>query len=225
MSGSQEADFRSNRCAPHPPPRSEFYTYGVLRFMHFRILLLVGCVWGATVGARAQSAPEPAYAPLDGWTADTHEGTLTALMTTCDWFGRRGLGQEIRYEGRTGLTDEWIGICEAAAELPDDDGAAIRTFLERWFEPVLVEGDEGLFTGHYETALRGSWEPSETYDVPIYRMPPQPGDDARYPSRAQIAAGALEGQELELLWVDDPVDAALVGGGTHIVCEHVAVRA
>ena len=25
--------------------------------------------------------------------------------------------------------------------------------------------------------------------------------------------------------VDDPVDAALVGGGTHIVCEHVAVRA
>ncbi len=173
--------------------------------MHLGILLLVGCAWAAAVGAQAQPAPEPAFAPLDGWTADDHEGTLTALAATCDWFGRRGPGREIGYEGRTGLTDDWIRICEAAAELPEDDGEAIRVFLERWLEPVLVEGGEGLFTGYYETELRGSWEQTETYDVPIYRMPPRGG--AGYPSRAQIAGGALEGQGLELLWVDDPVDA------------------
>jgi membrane-bound lytic murein transglycosylase A len=187
--------------------RSETRTYRVLRFMRFNILLLVGCVCGVTAGAQAQPAPDPAFAPLDGWTADTHEGTVTALAVTCDWFGRRGLGREIRYEGRTGLTDDWTRICEAAAGLPDDDGEAIRTFLERWFEPVLIDGDEGRFTGYYETELRGSWEQTETYDVPIYRMPPKQEDGAGYPSRAQIAAGALEGQGLELLWVDDPVDA------------------
>ncbi len=175
--------------------------------MHIRTLLLLTCVWAVAGGAQSQPAPEPAFAPLDGWTGDTHEGTLTALAASCDWFERRGLGREIRYEGRTGLTDDWIRICEAAGEVPDDDGEAIRAFMERWFEPVLVEGDEGLFTGYYETELRGSWEPTEVYDVPIYRMPPRPGDGAGYPSRAQIAAGALEDQELELLWVDDPVDA------------------
>ena len=69
----------------------------------------------------------------------------------------------------------------------------------------------GLFTGYYEPVLRGSWSRFGPYTVPMHRPPPEAalanGRAAPLPSRAQIETGALSGRGLELLWVDDPVDA------------------
>ncbi len=113
------------------------------------------------------------------------------------------------------------------------DAAAVRAVLERETVPVKVRGSGravGLFTGYYEPRLRGSRRRSAAYPVPLYR---NPGDqvpielgDFRpdlagqkivgryrhgrlepYPDRGQIARGAFAGQGLELVYLDDPIDA------------------
>ncbi len=87
-----------------------------------------------------------------------------------------------------------------------------------------------MFTGYYEPLLDGSRQRSERFDVPLYRKP----DDIieidlerfhdrfegqtisgrltadsfePYYERAEIAAGALTGRGLEVVWVDDAVEA------------------
>jgi membrane-bound lytic murein transglycosylase A len=100
-------------------------------------------------------------------------------------------------------------LCAAAAALPPQDNAAARRFFETSFTPLSVADygtSEGLFTGYYEIELNGSRRQRGRYHTPIYRRPPETGIAARY-SRAEIENGALAGRGLELLWIDDPIDA------------------
>jgi len=93
--------------------------------------------------------------------------------------------------------------------LPPEDDAAARRFFETSFIPLSVADygtREGLFTGYYEIELNGSQQRRGRYQTPIYRRPPEFGAAARY-TRAEIEDGALSGRGLELLWVDDPIDA------------------
>lgn len=132
--------------------------------------------------------------------------------------------------GLAGRVSDWRPVCAAA--LASEDQAA-RTFFERWFRAFAIgEGTQkaGLFTGYYEPELRGALTRSALYSVPLYRRPPDlvsndpaaanAGGDAQrragrlvqgrlepYHDRAAIEAGALAGQKLELLWVQDPIEA------------------
>ena len=140
--------------------------------------------------------------------------------------------------------------CAAAKQISRRDNTAARAFFERWFVPHLASAGRragGLFTGYYEPELNGSRVRSDRYAVPIYVKPSDlvsvdlglfrrslkgeriagrlvDGRLTPYASRAEIEAGRLRGRELELVWVDDAVDAfflhiqgsgriALVGGG------------
>ena len=122
-----------------------------------------------------------------------------------------------------------------AVVLPDaaDVDTEIRAFFETHFRPwgVSNRGDRvGLFTGYYEPTLEGSRRRSERYRVPLYVRPPELvtvnlgefREDLEgrrvagrlegrrlvpFHDRAAIDAGGLAGRGLELLWVDDPVDA------------------
>ena len=108
--------------------------------------------------------------------------------------------------GRVGV---WRELCEAAAALPPEDDTAARRFFETAFIPLSVAdygAREGLFTGYYEIELDGSRRRQGRFQTPIYRRPPDLAEAARY-SRAEIEDGALAGRGLELLWVDDPIDA------------------
>jgi len=85
-----------------------------------------------------------------------------------------------------------------------------------------------LFTGYYLPELHGSFVREGAYQVPLYKAPDdlvvvrskdfsQLSDDivgkvvagrlVPYPTRAEIAAGALQGQGSELAFVDSAVDA------------------
>lgn len=113
------------------------------------------------------------------------------------------------------------------------DHDAVRALLERHLRPHAVtdRGDpEGFFTGYYEPTLQGSRQRSERFSVPLYLRPPElvavdlgafrPDLAGRriagrvegerlvpFLDREAIDRGGLEGRGLELLWVDDPVDA------------------
>ena len=148
------------------------------------------------------------FADLPGWEADDPSAALAAFRRSC-----------LRMKSPA---------CEAAAR-----ATSARTFFETHFQPFAVSdgGDpEGLFTGYYEPQLQGSRKRSERYRVPLYVRPPdlvmvdlgdfreelkgqriagrvEEGDLVPYPDRKAIEGGALSGRELELVWVDDPVDA------------------
>jgi membrane-bound lytic murein transglycosylase A len=96
------------------------------------------------------------------------------------------------------------------------------------FDVYRVAGSDGdrrtLFTGYYEPLLEGSLTPSEKYKYPLYRVPDdlivkrlapnenkigrmQGGEFVPYFSRKEIdVGGILRGENLELIWVADPVD-------------------
>lgn len=167
---------------------------------------------------------------LGGWAKDDHAAALPAFVRSC---GRLRTLPPDRPLGPAGTVGDWLAPCTAAASVPAGDAQAARLFFETWFSPWTAgdgESAEGLFTGYYEAELNGSLAPSEVYATPLYRRPPElvmvdlgefrdtlkgeriagrvvEGRLRPYEDRARIDGGALDGRDLELLWVDDPVDA------------------
>ncbi|SFJ58164.1 membrane-bound lytic murein transglycosylase A [Celeribacter neptunius] len=123
---------------------------------------------------------------LNGWAADDQSAALSVFAETCDLI-----------EGA-----EWPQLCALAKQAPN-----ARSFFELFFRPVLIEdGQEPLFTGYFEPELRGSRSQTARYRYPLYRLPPDVVSGAPYLSRQDISDGALAGRDLEIAWVDDPVE-------------------
>jgi membrane-bound lytic murein transglycosylase A len=152
------------------------------------------------------------FARLQGWTEDRISAAIPAFLKSCSRFVT--LPDATPLDTRPSVADygrvgTWRELCEAAAALPPEDDAAARRFFETSFIPLSVAdygASEGLFTGYYEIELNGSRRRHGRYQTPIYRRPSDPSEATRY-SRAEIEDGALSGRGLELLWVDDPIDA------------------
>ncbi len=144
-----------------------------------------------------------------------------------------GAATEIRKTGLAGQIRDWLPICEAAAEVPPQDGSLVREFFEAWFTPFQVTnngGPDGLITGYYEAKLTGSRRRHGPYRYPIYGPPGdlvtadlgrfrpewrgkaltgrvENGRFVPYHTRAEIKQGALSGKARPILWVDDPIDS------------------
>jgi len=146
---------------------------------------------------------------LRGWRDDRIAAALPALLRSCAAIRAKPDSAALDALTKTvdfGRVDDWRASCAAAAAVPANDDGAARQFFETAFAPVLAGNNndpEGLFTGYFEINLRGSRRRGGAFQTPIYRRPP---DRSRF-SRAEIEDGALAGQGLELLWLDDPVDA------------------
>lgn len=167
----------------------------------FSIVLLAACA-----GSRDYVGVAPDFAGLDGWEEDDHAAALPAVRRSCDRFAGYGDRAPIGRNGIAGTARDWRALCEALRGVPSGDRELARAFFETWFTPRSirpVSTADGLFTGYFEPELNGSRTPSPRYHVPLYR---QPGWN-NLPSRAAIERGALAGRGLELVWVDDAVDA------------------
>ncbi len=171
---------------------------------------------------------EPAsFADLPGWREDDLTQALLAFLRSCRYLTGLPADQSL---GIAGTAGDWRRICEDATRVPM--GGA-RSFFEARLQPFAASADgdpDGLFTGYYEPLLHGSRTRSDRYKVPVYVRPPdlvmvdlgdfreelkgqriagrvEEGSLVPYPDRKAIASGALAGQDLELVWVDDPIDA------------------
>jgi membrane-bound lytic murein transglycosylase A len=169
------------------------------------------------------------FVRLSGWTQDHISEAIPVFLKSCAHFSSRADAvslDSLSVSADFGRVGEWRSLCEAAQALPTRDDAAARHFFEAGFAPFAVTNygaPEGLFTGYYEIELNGSRRRHGSYQTPLYRKPPEMGPWP--PTRAEIEDGALTGRGLELLWVDDPIDAfflqiqgsgrvQLSGGGT-----------
>ena len=180
-------------------------------------LALLGLVLVAGGAGYWFSRPRPprltltaaSFDALAGWRDDAIAAAVPAFLKSCAAFGAKADDKPIDTRPTAadfGRVGEWRPACAAAAAVPAGDDQAGRHFFEAWFRPLLAgnNGDsDGLFTGYFEISLSGSRKRGGRYQTPLYR---KPADPARF-SRAEIEDGALAGQNLELLWVDDPVGA------------------
>lgn len=127
------------------------------------------------------------WADLNGWAGDDHAAALAVFLETCgDLQG-----------------GDWPAICALATKSGD-----ARSFFETVFRPVLITDDEEpLFTGYYEPELSGSRSKTDRFRYPLHKRPDEAGGGSPWLSRQEIeTTGALEGRDLEIVWLEDPVD-------------------
>ncbi len=154
-----------------------------------------------------------AFAELDGWAGDDCAAAFRAYLNSCRKAPRRD------------------AACTAALALGDEAGCeAARAFFEKYFVPHAVEGGApGFVTGYYEPEVNGARTRGAQFCVPVYGRPDDlvtvasETERARfndrvtgfretaegrvpYYTRAEIWAGALEGRELALLYLDDAIE-------------------
>lgn len=172
------------------------------------------------------------FEDLPGWQEDDLTAALEPFRRSCAVFLRWPPERAVAPTEVGGVAGDWHGVCQEAMNL-EADNAALRHFWESRFVPLSVRSGVspvGLFTGYYEPLLRGSRHRHAPYVVPLYRRPSELIDldlGAFRPSlkgqrlagvlrgrrlepfadRAAISEGALRGRGLELVWVDNPVDA------------------
>jgi len=170
-----------------------------------------------------------AFTSLAGWTSGRQAETLVALNRSCVRFAKQPSSRSLGANGIAGTMGDWRQVCMAAKALPTGNNETARRFFEKWFSAYQVTG-EGLFTGYYEASLRGSLRPGGRFRTPLYKRPANlvmvdlgkfdsdwkgkrtagtvvDGRLKPFADRVAIRNGALTGKGLELVWVDDPVDA------------------
>ena len=165
------------------------------------------------------------FAQLDGWAQDDHEAALVAFRRTCE----RTMDHPPRTRPGSADGQALSSICRTLRDQPDTDA---RTFFEKHFVPHRVEA-QGRLTGYFEPQLEASFQRTERFAYPLYARPSdlveldasaadhgiaedvtwgrqtEDGFEA-FPDRAQIMAGALHGQGLELVHLEDPVDVFFI---------------
>jgi membrane-bound lytic murein transglycosylase A len=104
-----------------------------------------------------------------------------------------------------------------------EDNDDMRKRISAKFDIYRSKGSDGdgsvLFTGYYEPLLEGSLERTDKYRYPLYKVPPdlavrakqigrmKGGKFVPYYSRREIdAEGVLQGKNLALAWVSDPLE-------------------
>ena len=158
--------------------------------------------------ARTEGVPPPHLTELSrlpGWQEDASLQAYPALLASC------GVIAALSSDGALGVGGspvEWQEPCIALHALKAAFAADAADALRKTMEAHFVALDPGagtsaLVTGYYEPELKGSRARDAAHPYPLYRLPPDPTQF----DRAAIDAGALAGKQLELLWVDDKVEA------------------
>ena len=170
-----------------------------------------------------------AFADLPGWATAGPAAALAALRRqAAAWSDGAPKTRALGIDGAR------LARLARAAPATTDEVTA-RAFFEANFTPARVVPRDGrpFLTGYFEPELEGSRRPTERFRVPLLARPddlvdvdasnrPAALDPSRafarstpdglvpYFDRAEIETGALAGRGLELVFLEDPVDAFFV---------------
>lgn len=177
------------------------------------------------------------FSDIDGWGQDDPTLALAAFKRSCAVFAKKPADRVVKPalpDQKSGFYRDWQKICDAQGYLFEPDGATIRLFFENWFTPYAVtsgEEPEGLFTGYYESAVRGSYTRSDVYRYPLHLRPDDlvmvylgkfrdelkgrriagrvvGGQLIPFETRSDIVDGQMKrGSEYEFVYLDNAVDA------------------
>ncbi len=215
--------------------------------LSFAVLLtLSACAGTQKAPTEDTSAPlslKPArFADLPDWRGDDLSGFMRAYNTSCARILKKSPGDKFASESAFGTYGPWQDACRKGAGINGNNTAAVRDFIEQNFNVMAASAGaerEGLFTGYYESTLRGSRTRHGAYQHPLLARPKdlvmvELGDfrdelkgqriagrvlDGKlkpYENRAQIVSGKMP-NTAPLVWLDDKRDAFFVqvqGSGT-----------
>lgn len=170
-----------------------------------------------------------AFADLPHWADDDHAAAFATFVVS----SRRLL--ERARDGLTPASPEaLLRVARIAVDSSGNIHSAndARAFFEEHFTPhrVMHADAQGLLTGYYEPVIAGSRTRTDRFTVPVLRRPAdlvnivsesERGAKAEaltharktatgtepFATREEIEEGALAGQGLELVWLEDAVDA------------------
>lgn len=174
----------------------------------FSLLILLWITGCATLFPKEKLILHPvSFDALQGWQQDNHAEALAVFLRSCPALERsvKPVLPVISQHG--GTAKGWKYVCSQARQTTP---SSAKAFFEAYFTPYTVLNKReslGLFTGYYEAELKGSYVRKPGYVCPLYKRPPEQVGKAPYYSRAEINNGALTGKNLELVWLDDPVEA------------------
>ncbi|WP_027169581.1 murein transglycosylase A [Mesorhizobium sp. WSM3224] len=174
---------------------------------------------------------EKSFGDLTGWGEDDHVAAFAA-------FRRSAFHVPVKPYRTGSLGVDFSAFAEAYAEaraVSAPNRSDARAFFERHFVPMLVKADNGagLVTGFYEPEVEASPARTEQFVVPLLSRPADliDIDDGNRPAgmdtylafarrtddgpveyfdRGAIERGALLGQNLEIAWLAEKVDAFFV---------------
>lgn len=174
---------------------------------------LVAIPWKELPGFN-QKIPQTAWKSLERSCRHVLEGTPSLFHKTVEGEG-------------------WRTLCQKFLELTPKTSASLKNFLQNHmvvFQIYSGQETKGLLTGYFQPELLASRRRTQEFKFPIYRRPPSlvvienigrfnpKGEGVRiagipkggtlvpYWTRAEIDAGALDDQGLEIAWVQDPFE-------------------
>mgnify|MGYP000692928387 CR=1 FL=1 len=171
---------------------------------------------------------EISFSALAGWQGDDHRAALDSYLRLCR---KPEIFKENKVQPR--LSPEALQLlCRKAEEEAGKGVAEARRFFEKQFRPYRV-AQKGFVTGYFEPELSASRFRTSEFPVPLHTKPEglEPvTDDNRpedwpaglshgrrvggklteMPDRGAIMDGALDHEQLELVWLANPVDAFFV---------------
>jgi len=187
-----------------------YTAYKILFVLSFGGLILSGCQ--SPTDHSNLEYKKTSFEELPGWNKDKTLESLQAAQRSCKAIlnGDSNKSYWTRANGTTGCASDWYPFCKAvktySESLQKTDETGWRKLLTAYLTPykLSLNGESlGKFTGYYEPLLKGSKRRYGPYQTPLYRFP----KDGVSLSRKDIVEGRLGGQGLELVWVDDPIDA------------------
>lgn len=169
------------------------------------------------------------FPELPGWGADDHRAAFAAFLVSAGRLLQRA-AEGAHPATPAALLDAARAAVDLRARIATSSDA--RDFFERHFTPhrVLHSDPQGLLTGYYEPVIAGSRTRTGRFGIPVLRRPADlvnlvaesergakaqaltharrtADGDEPYATREDIENGALAGQGLELVWLEDPVGA------------------
>ncbi len=165
------------------------------------------------------------FSQLNGWNDDDHAMALKSFQISCE---RLLKYPDDRSQNDFGVAADWKPICRASLEI---DPVAAKKFFEEHFTPLSFRDQEpGLFTGYYAPLYKGSRTRTDEYTAPLYMVPSdlqainlgefdqslngrsivgeiKDNKFVPYKDRKTIELGALQNQQLELVWLKNPEEA------------------
>jgi membrane-bound lytic murein transglycosylase A len=173
------------------------------------------------------------FADMPGWERDDHLAAFKTFLKSCEAVAKAaGKPPTNKAAAQCKVpAGDLAAVCRTAQELASPTEASAKAFFETQFVPhrIAQQKPQGLLTGYYEPVLEGSRTPQGKFQTPVYKRPPDlmnvvaeadraskpdglthvrktSTGEVPYPTRAEIEKGALAGQGLELLYLEDPVE-------------------
>lgn len=164
---------------------------------------------GACQAPQQLSYDPVTFDDLPGWHEDTLHEARPAMDLSCkEILKKDGHATMISGPDGQGKMRDWHAFCRHVTKSNDKN---FRKTVQNHLKPYRLEGEngsQGTITGYYEPILKGDKRRHGPYQTPLYRLPVK--GSAHKVSRSKIVNGALKGKGLELVWVDDPIEAFFI---------------